>query len=78
MSNAHTKEKDLENLAKVLREALTHDAPDHPALVARIPLICNDIRDIKNSMQWHRWLLLGIVGGIGAIFVAIVIEALSK
>lgn len=50
-----------------VKEALTYEGDDRPALVARIPVICNDIRDIKNDLKWIKWLGYGIVGGIGLI-----------
>ena len=41
-----------EELAATLKEALTYDKPDRPALVARIPVICNDIRSIREDISW--------------------------
>ena len=53
-------EKDelTEALTEALKNALTYDKPDRPALVARIPVICNDIR-------WIKWLLYTELAGIG-------------
>ena len=42
---------DEEKLIKALREALTYSGEDRPALVARIPVICNDIREIRNAQE---------------------------
>ncbi len=36
---------------QALHEALTYSGGDRPALVARIPVICNDIRWIKNALM---------------------------
>lgn len=36
----------------VLKEVLT-DEGGSPLLVKRIPFICNDIRDIKNTLWWQ-------------------------
>lgn len=38
------------NLANILKEALTYPGDDRPALVARIPVICNDVRWIKRAL----------------------------
>ena len=61
-------------LINALKEALTYDGGDRPALVARIPVICNDIRqlregmiELKNNQAWIKWLLVGIAGGVGVI-----------
>lgn len=64
-------ERDIERLATVLREALTYDGSDRPALIARIPVICNDIRWIKQAV-------LALLGGVGALFVAVVGAILMK
>ncbi len=60
-------------LIESLKEALIYPGNDRPALVARIPVICNDIREIRRDIWWVKWLVMGMVGGIGAIFISIVI-----
>lgn len=59
---------DYDRLAGVLHNVLTYDKPDRPALIARIPVICNDIRDltedvsaIKDNLKWGVRLILGAV-----------------
>lgn len=54
-------------LVRALKEALITDPETSPLLIKRIPFICQDIREIKTNMGWHRWLLLGIAGGIGLL-----------
>ncbi len=67
-ANINVREAQMqEGLVKALKEALSDNSPDGWALLKRVPLICNDIRDIKRDMGWHKWLLLGITGGIGMI-----------
>ena len=34
-----------------MKEAFTYDKPDRPALIARIPFICNDIKQIKEDLS---------------------------
>lgn len=50
----------------VLKEVLT-DEGGSPLLVKRIPFICNDIRDIKNTLWWQS----RIASVIGAIALAL-------
>lgn len=45
---------------------------------SKIPLICNKIVKIEESLVWIRWSVMGIFGGIGVIFIAIVIGAITK
>ena len=49
--------------------------------VERIPFICEDIRKIhsdvetmRNDAKWLKWLLTGIVGGIGALAMAYLLK----
>jgi len=57
-----------EKMVQALREVLTEGEQSEKAmLIKRIPFICNDIRDINVNLWWHRWLLLGIAGGIGLL-----------
>lgn len=45
---------------------------------SQIPLICNRINRIEERLTLMQWLLFGIVTGIGAIVVALIINVLSK
>jgi len=45
---------------KVLTEVLS-DEGGSPLLVKRIPFICNDIRDIKNTLWWQSR-IAGVLG----------------
>lgn len=51
-------EIDENKLIEGLKKALTYDGPDRPALIARIPVICNDIR-------WIKQMLYAVLFGIG-------------
>jgi hypothetical protein len=67
-ANANAREAQMQaGLVAALKEVLTDNSPNGWALLQRVPLICNDIRDIKKDMGWHKWLLLGITTGIGMI-----------
>lgn len=39
-------------------------------LIKRIPIICNDILEIKGDMKWIKWLVMGVAGGIGLLALA--------
>jgi hypothetical protein len=65
-----------DKLVEALKQALTYPGEDRPALVARIPVICNDVRDIKNDLGWIKKALIGIIASIGSILVAVVIAAI--
>lgn len=56
-----------EALVKALKEALTDNSPNGWALLNRVPLICNDIRDIKNDMRWMKYLGGGFVLAAGLL-----------
>lgn len=68
------KEEFDERLVDALKKALQYDGTDRPALVARIPVICNDIRLIKERgdsiMNWIRASALTLVMAIVAVAVA--------
>lgn len=65
---------DEDKFLQKLREALTYDGQDRPALIARIPVICNDIRDIKTALirietnyTWMKWIGGGFVIAAGML-----------
>lgn len=58
----------FDTLAKALKQLLVDDEDNSPILVkSKIKRICDDVRQIKADMTWHRWLLLSIAGGIGLL-----------
>lgn len=69
---------EFHKLAEVLREALTYDGADRPALVARIPVICNDIRTIKDDLRGMKdnltWFVRIIVGAVILALIALVLK----
>jgi len=56
---------------KVLSEGEAGDESNRAILIKRIPIICNDILEIKNALltlktnqEWIKWLVMGGVAGI--------------
>src|ERR1043166_8606816 len=52
-----------DTFAKILND----DGQSQPVLIKRIPFICNDIREIKNDMEWIKWSGSGFVATAGQI-----------
>ncbi len=66
-------EHDVERVAAAFRRVLSEgeNGGDRRAiLIKRIPIICNDILTIKGDMQWIKWLVMSIAGGVGVIAIA--------
>ena len=42
---------EIHDVLSELKKELSYEAPDRPALVARIPFICKDIREIRNALS---------------------------
>lgn len=53
--------------------------------INRIPFICDDIRgihgsmgDIQQDLIWIKWLIMGLVGGLGVIIIGVAINLITK
>lgn len=77
MKEHDTVDQIAEAFRKVLGEG-EYPNDQRVVLIKRIPIICQDILNIKSDINWIKWLTLGLVGGVGAIFTAIVVVALTK
>lgn len=57
------------SLVEALKEVLSDNDDDgsRPMLIKRIPLICNDIRSIKNDLRWMKYLGGGFVAAAGIL-----------
>lgn len=58
---------DREQLAAVLKEVLFDSSPNGWALLQRVPLICNDIRSIRNDLKWMKYLGGGFLAVAGLL-----------
>jgi hypothetical protein len=55
-----------------MREVLTTgDEGTKALLIQKIPLLCVDILKIKGDLFWIKWLLMGLVGGIGVLTISL-------
>ncbi len=52
---------------RVLSEGLPGDESNRTILIKRIPIICNDILQMKTDLRWIRWFVMGMAGGIGMV-----------
>lgn len=67
-ANAHGAQLE-ETLVSALRKVLVDgDSEERPMLIKRIPFICKDIADIKNTLWWTS----RIASVVGAIMLALV------
>lgn len=65
-------------VTNAIREVLTEgDEGTKRLLIQKIPILCADIMKMKGDLVWIKWLLMGLVSGIGLIIVGIVIAALT-
>ncbi len=61
---------DVEKVAEAFRRVIGEDGEGNRAvLIKRIPIICQDIMQIKTDMSWIKWLVMGMVGGMGALVI---------
>jgi len=59
-----------EAFRKVLSEGEAGNEAQRAVLIKRIPIICNDIIEMKLDLKWIKWLVMGIAGGIGVLALA--------
>lgn len=53
-----------------IRQVLTEgDEGTKKLLIQKIPLLCVDVLKIKSDIQWIKWFILGIAGGIGGLVI---------
>lgn len=70
----HTIEQVAEAFRRVLSEGSPEGQSERVILIKRIPIICNDIIEIKANIKWIMWLTMGMTAGIGAIALAVVLR----
>jgi hypothetical protein len=69
------REAQMHNIfSSVLRDVL-NDEGGSPLLIKRIPFICNDIRDIKNTLWWQSR-IAGVLGFTLLTFLAALIATI--
>lgn len=62
----------LDTFAEAMRKVLTSgDEGTKALLIQKIPLLCTDIMKMKGDLVWIKWLLMGLIGGIGLLTIAL-------
>ena len=67
----------IEQMANAFRSVLSEGQTSESQriiLIKRIPIICNDILEMKTNLKWILWLVMGVAGGIGALAVAYIMK----
>jgi hypothetical protein len=64
--NAQTAQMEA-TFVSALTKVLTDETPHGWLLLQRVPIMCNDIRDIKSDLMWIKRIGGGIVLGIGLL-----------
>lgn len=68
---ASEKSEQIDLMAEAFRKVLSEGAPEGEAqraiLIKRIPIICNDIIEIKSKLQVLVWLACGLLTGVGLL-----------
>lgn len=66
----------VEQMAEAFRRVLGEDETGNRAiLVKRIPIICQDILQIKADMTWIKYLVMGVAGCIGTLAMAYIMKS---
>jgi len=60
-------DNEKQQLVEALKIALTDHSPNGWALLQRVPLICNDIKDIRNDLRWMKYIGSGFVAAAGLL-----------
>lgn len=73
------RDETLKIFTHAMREVLTTgDEGTKALLIQKIPLLCTDILRIKGDLFWIRWLLTGLIAGVGLFAVSVLINAVAK
>ena len=62
---------DIEKMAAAFRKVLSEGSGEgeRAILIKRIPIICNDIIEIKTDIRWVKWLSMAVAGAISVSLV---------
>ncbi len=75
-------DKQVELVAEAFRKVLSEGAPagesERIILIKRIPIICNDIIEIKTNIKWNTWITTGMACGVGTMLIMLVVALLTK
>lgn len=75
-------EDQVEIMAMAFRKVLSEGGPgtegERAILIKRIPIICNDIIEIKTNIKWNTRITMGMAGGVGTMLVLLLVAILTK
>lgn len=85
MSTDEEKAKEVKDeAAKIAVELIAHAKETARQMMlntnldtSKIPLICNKIVKIQSDMAWMKWLLTGLVAGVGYVVVQLLVHGLK-
>lgn len=73
------KNETKEMFVRAMREVLTQgDEGTKSLLIQKIPLLCADIMKMKGDLFWIKWLLMGMVAGVGLLTVSLLANLAAK
>lgn len=73
------RDETLKIFTHAMREVLTTgDEGTKALLIQKIPLLCTDILRIKGDLFWIKWLLCGLVSGVGLLSISLLANIASK
>lgn len=73
------RDETLKIFTHAMREVLTTGEEGTKALlIQKIPLLCTDILKIKGDLFWIKWLLCGLVSGVGLLSISLLANVASK
>lgn len=70
-NQAETTEMIFNGLRRVLTEG---EEGTKMLLLKKVPLLCTDMLKMKSDLQWIKWLLMGMVGGVGVLTIALLVK----
>lgn len=75
-------EEQVELMANAFRRVLSEGGPENEGeraiLIKRIPIICNDVIEIKLDIKWIKWLVMSMTGGVGTMLILILVALFTK
>ncbi len=72
----------IDQIADAFRKVLSEGVPEGQAerliLIKRIPIICNDIIEMKTNIRWNTQITTGIAAGVGTLLILVLVAIITK